>query len=577
MTTTHRLLHFIWPYKWLTLLTILLGTGTILSSLGLMGTAGYLLSLTALQDATIPAIWVAIAAVRLFGLARPAFRYAEQYISHTVTFRVLTELRSWFYASLEPLAPARLQQLQVQRGDLLTRITADVDTLENFFGRVVEPTLVALSTAVVAALTLSYLSHWSAGAVLLLTLSVAGIGTPWLINRLSQAAGQELTRLRSDLNATLVDGLQGTAELLIYGAGESYTRRVADLSQRLSAVQEKLAVVRGLGNGLLVGLTYTAVGLILILTAPYADPLLLATIPLITLAAFEAVNPLPLAYQHLTISLSAAERLFSLVEATPLVPETGQKELAISEPCLVVEKLSFRYAPGEPWALQNVSFRVEAGQKVAIVGPSGAGKSTLFNLLLRFWPYEGALGEGEIWLGGHALRDYAPTAVRDALAVVSQDSYLFHTTIADNLRVARPRAPQALLHTAVEGAQLTDFMAALPEGYETLVGEQGQLLSGGERQRLAIARALLRDTAVWLLDEPTANLDGVTERAVRKVLDTAVEGRTALLITHNLQGLTGFDQIVVLQHGRVVQQGTHAVLVSQDGLYRRLWREQKLR
>ena len=574
-STLGRLLAFVWPYKWLTLLTVLLGVGTIGSSLGLMGTAGYLLSLTALRDPTLPAIWVAIAAVRLFGLARPAFRYAEQYVSHSVTFRVLAHLRTWFYTRLEPLAPARLQQINLGRGDLLTRITADVDTLENFFGRVLEPTLVALLTALVSAGVLAYLSDWRAGLVLLITLALAGLGAPWLTHRLSREPGQRLTQIRAELNGALVDGIQGTAELLVYGGGDAYARRVARLSRELSQVQERLAVIRGLGNGLLSLLTFAAVALLLVLTIPQAEPILLATLALITLAAFEAVNPLPLAYQHLTISLSAAQRILALVDAQPLVPETGAAlppAAGAAPPALRVENLSFRYGPEDVWALREVSFSVPPGGRVAIVGPSGAGKSTLFNLLLRFWPYT----DGEIWLGEQELRALSPTAVRDRMAVVSQETYLFQTTIGDNLRVARPGASPEALDAAVQSAQLTPFLRSLPDGYETLAGEQGQLISGGERQRLAIARALLRDAPVLLLDEPTANLDAVTEQALQAALQTAMRGRTTLLITHRLVGLEGYDRILVLDGGRVVQSGSHGELVSQPGLYRQMWWAQRL-
>jgi thiol reductant ABC exporter CydC subunit len=574
-STLGRLLAFVWPYKWLTLLTILLGVGTIGSSLGLMGTAGYLLSLTALQDATLPAIWVAIAAVRLFGLARPAFRYAEQYVSHSVTLRVLAHLRTWFYARLEPLAPARLQQINLGRGDLLTRITADVDTLENFFGRVLEPTLVALLTALVSAGVLAYLSDWRAGLVLLISLALAGLGAPWLTNRLSREPGRRLTQIRAELNGVLVDGIQGTAELLVFGAGEAYARRVARLSRELSQVQERLAVIRGLGNGLLSLLTFGAVALLLVLTIPQAEPILLATLVLITLAAFEAVNPLPLAYQHLTISLSAVQRILALVDAQPLVPETDAAlppAAGAAPPALRLENLSFRYGPEDVWALREVSFNVPPGGRVAIVGPSGAGKSTLFNLLLRFWPYT----EGDIWLGDQELRTLSPTAVRDRMAVVSQETYLFQTTIGDNLRVARPGASPEALDAAVQSAQLTPFLRSLPDGYETLAGEQGQLISGGERQRLAIARALLRDAPVLLLDEPTANLDAVTEQALQSSLQTATRGRTTLLITHRLVGLEGYDRILVLDGGRVVQTGSHGELVSRPGLYRQMWWAQRL-
>lgn len=563
-----RLLGFVWPFKWLALLTTLLAAAALGSGLGLMGVAGYLLSLTALQDPTLPAIWVAIAAVRLFGLARPAFRYAEQYISHAVTFRVITLLRTWFYERLEPLAPARLQQMGIPRGDLLSRITGDVDTLENFFGRVVEPTLAALLTGLVAAGALAYLGDWRVGLLFFVGLGLAGLGVPWLIHGLSREPGRALTRLRGDLNAALVDGIQGTGELLVYGGGEVYAQRVHALSQELSRLQERLAGIRGLGNGLLLLLTHGTVAGALLLAIPTADPLLLATLALITLAAFEAVNPLPLAYQHLTVSLSAAGRLFDLVDAQPLVPAAGEDIAAVEGGLsLRVENLRFRYGPEEPWALDGVSFGLARGERVAIVGPSGAGKSSLFQILLRFWPYQ----EGAILLGDQPLESLSPDAVRDGMAVVSQEGYLFQSSMGDNLRLARPRAPQAELERAVEAARLGPFLASLPQGYDSLPGERGQQISGGEAQRLAIARAVLRDAPLLLLDEPTANLDPVTEAGVMETLHGIMTGRTTLLITHRLVGLEAFDRVLVLDRGRMVQEGRHAELLAQPGLYRQLW------
>jgi ABC-type multidrug transport system fused ATPase/permease subunit len=218
-----------------------------------------------------------------------------------------------------------------------------------------------------------------------------------------------------------------------------------------------------------------------------------------------------------------------------------------------------------------VSLRLPPGGRLAIVGPSGAGKSTLLHVLLRFWDCPPA----QLWLAGRDAREYSADAVRRQLTVVAQQTYLFHGTVAQNLRVARPEATEAELHSAAQRAQLHDFITALPEGYETWIGERGLRLSGGQRQRLALARALLRPAPLLVLDEPTASLDPETERAVLHTLLTAAPDRGVLLVTHRLVGLDHMDEIIVLDHGRVVQRGRHAELVEVDGLYRRLWRLQR--
>ncbi len=236
-----------------------------------------------------------------------------------------------------------------------------------------------------------------------------------------------------------------------------------------------------------------------------------------------------------------------------------------------MQGLTLRYAADEPPALKDVSFEVQAGSQVAIIGASGAGKSTLIGALLRFWDTE----RGEITLGGRDLRSLDAEAVRGQIGVVTQQTHLFNATVAENLLLARPGATQAQLEDAAAAAQIHDFIMTLPEGYATPIGEQGWQLSGGERQRLAIARAFLKDAPILLLDEPTANLDAATERALFQNLAPLMAGKTTLIITHRLERLASVDQILVLDGGRLVEQGSHAELLARAGLYRRLWRRQR--
>jgi ABC-type multidrug transport system fused ATPase/permease subunit len=296
-------------------------------------------------------------------------------------------------------------------------------------------------------------------------------------------------------------------------------------------------------------------------------------VALVVIAAFEALLPLPAAFQALEANGEAARRLFEIVDAEPEVTDPPHPAAPPVEVGLRVEDLRFAYdslAPGAPDALAGVTFSVPRGGLVAVVGPSGAGKSTLVGLLLRFWEYR----QGQIWIGERELRELAQEDVHRLVAVVAQDTHLFNATVRENLLLARPGASEADLVLAARQARIHDAIAALPEGYDTWIGEQGMRLSAGERQRLAIARAILKNAPLLLLDEPTANLDALAEREVLAGLRDLAAGRTTLLVTHRLAGLESAHEILVLDAGRVVQRGAHAGLLQADGPYRRMWRLQ---
>lgn len=571
-----RLLALAAPFAGWMLLAAVLGVLTIGSSVALMATAAWIIARAALHP-PIGALSVAVVGVRFFGIARGVLRYLERLVSHEATFRLLARLRVWFYTRLEPLAPARLAGQH--SGDLLTRLVADIDTLENIYLRAIAPPAVALLvTTAMAAFMATY--DWRLGVVLAVALLIAGFVIPLALRGLSARAGRDSVIVRGELAARAVDTVQGVADLLACNAAERHLSTVHRLQQSLSQQQRRMAALSALQTALIslvMGLTALA---ILILATPLVhagrlEGVLLAVLVLAALASFEAVQPLPAAFQHLSRSLTAARRLFELADMPPAVREPVLRrplppDLSAAE-MLRVENLRFRYAPAEPPALDGVSFSVPAGSVVALVGPSGAGKSTLVALLLRFWDYQ----EGMIWLAGHDLRACAQDEVRRTMSVVSQSTYLFAGTILDNLRLAHPSLTEEQALAALAAAELDGFVATLPDGLHTWIGEGGLRLSGGERQRLAIARAVLKDTPLLLLDEPTANLDPLTERAVLRTIFTALPGRTTLLITHRLIGLERARTILVLVGGRIVEQGIHANLLQARGTYWQMWAAQQ--
>jgi ATP-binding cassette subfamily C protein CydCD len=548
-------------------LAVLLGSLTIASSVALMGTSAWLISAAALHP-SIAELEVAIVGVRAFGISRGVFRYLERLSSHGVTFRLLARVRTWFYRALEPLAPARLQMWH--SGDLLNRVIGDVETLQNFYVRVVSPPLVA------ALITLSsgwYLWRFSPrlGGILVAFLLSVGLLSPLLSRAFAARQGREWIAARAALRISLVDYAQGLADLLAFNRAAEHRARAEDIARRYEYLLSKLAkqvAVQDAANVLLSNFgmwALTAAGISL-LRLGVLDGRMLAAIALIGFSAFEAVMPLPQAAQMLTSSLEAARRLFDTVDAEPEVRDPESPVSAPSGKRVSLREARFAYPRASLPALHGVSMEISSGKRIAIVGPSGAGKSTLASLLLRFWEYE-----GEITLDGKPLRAYAQEEVRACFAVVPQNAYLFNDTVRANLLLAKPDADDADLDDAVARAQLDAFIRSLPHGYETRVGEGGARFSGGQRQRLAVARALLKDAPILLLDEPTANLDALTERALLDTLFAVTEKRTTLWITHRLVDMQRMDEIIVLDAGRVVERGTHEALLALGGLYATLW------
>jgi ATP-binding cassette, subfamily C, bacterial CydC len=545
-----------------------ISTLTVLANVALMAVAGWFIAAMAVAGATgtLMNYLLPAALIRLFAVVRTGGRYLERLVTHEATFRLLSELRVWFYQRIEPLAPARLQRYR--SGDLLGRIQADIDTLQHAYLRLLVPVLVAVSGVVVVATVLCLYRRWVALLVVTLLL-LPGVAVPFVMRRAGEHAGTLVVEIRAGLRTALIEAVQGMGELRVYGAVQHQAQEIESLTKRLSAEQIRLSRLSGISEGS-VGLcaSFAMWGTVLIAVALVGrgalQPPELPMLALLVLASFEAVGPLPLAFQRLGETFAAARRVFELVDAQPQVAEVRTPSPRLRDTSITMRGVRMRYDVEDAWALDGFDLDLPAGSRVAVVGPSGAGKSTIVRLALRFWEYQ----EGEIRLGGHDLRSYQPEDVRSLIAVVSQDTHLFHTTILENLRVAAPEANEQAIVRATRAAQIHDFIAGLPEGYDTYVGEAGVRVSAGQARRIAIARALLKDAPMLLLDEPTENLDAQTEHAVLEAIDRLMVARSVLLITHKLGVLHNrVDEILVLERGRVVERGTHAELMRRGGRY----------
>ncbi|HEV8462566.1 MAG TPA: thiol reductant ABC exporter subunit CydC [Gaiellaceae bacterium] len=518
-------------------LSISLGAATVLCGVGLMATAGYLISRAA-ERPDVLALAVAIVGVRFFGLARPIFRYFERLSSHDLAFRVLSRVRVRAYERMEPLAPAQLAGYR--RGDLLSRMVADVDALQNLYLRGLGPPLVALVAGAVSVVAATIILP-AAGLVLTIGLFLAAVaGT---VGR--RGHGREAAA-RGELSAELVELMEGAPELVVFGAQDDRLERLRAADRSLVAIRRKSARSDGLGDALRLAVTgCTVVGVLIgAVAASDLDPTLLAALGLLALASFEAVTPLSRASRELSETLAAGQRVLELTDQRALVVDPAAPARAPIAPFTVaLENVSVRYPGAERRALEDVTLRLDPGRKIALVGPSGAGKTTVTNLLLRFLDPEC----GRVVLAGRDVRDYRQEDVRRAIAVAGQDAYLFATSIRENVRLARPEADDGEIEAALRRARIWEWVQELPAGWDTPVGENGHELSGGQRQRIVLARALLADAPLLVLDEPTAHLDATTAQRLVEDVVAAVGDRTLLLITHRPEGLELVDEVFALQ------------------------------
>lgn len=559
------------PALWRLLLATLLGAGAIAADIGLLGTAAWLIS-RASQHPNESQLAVAIVGVQFFGLTRGLLRYEERLVGHGAAFRLLADLRTKVYQRLEGLAPAGLPAFR--RGDLLARMVQDVDSLQDLVIRVIPP----FGMAVLVGFLTVALMWWMlpvAGAILAVALLIASTAVPWLTGSLARRRASRFARVRGDLSAAVLDLTEGAAELTAFGACDAQVRLVQAGDAELTSIASASAGTDGIGlalTTLLAGLASwgcLAVGIPAV-TSGRLGGTQLAVITLIPLAAFELVSGLPVATQALQRVRQAAGRVFEVLDAPDPVPEPRAPGRLPDRPHdLQARSLSSRYPGAASPALEGVDLSLPPGRRVAILGPSGAGKSTLAAALVRFLPIE----SGSVTLDDLSVDTLIADTVRTVVGLVGQDAYLFDDTIAANLRIGNRSATDEELHRVLGRVGLAGWLGNLPRGLATEVGRHGGRLSGGQRQRVALARALLADFPVLVLDEPVEHLEAPAADALTADLLGATDGRSLVLITHRLAGLESVDEIVVLEAGRVVEQGPHDTLLDRGGTYSRLWRE----
>ncbi|WHP32953.1 cysteine/glutathione ABC transporter ATP-binding protein/permease CydC [Trabulsiella odontotermitis] len=553
-------------HKWLLSLGVVLAIVTLLASIGLLTLSGWFLSASAVVGVAglysfnymLPA-----AGVRGAAIIRTAGRYFERLVSHDATFRVLQHLRVFTFSKLLPLSPAGLARFR--QGELLNRVVADVDTLDHLYLRVISPLVGALVVILVVTFGLSFLDMTLAltlGGIMLATLFVL----PPLFYRAGKPTGESLTRLRGQYRQQVTAWLQGQAELSLFNASTRYRQQMEQTEMNWHEAQRRQSELTALSQAVMLLIGGVAVITMLWMAAgdvggnkqPGA---LIALFVFCALAAFEALAPVTGAFQHLGQVIASALRISQITEQQPEVSFPDAATAVPSQVRLTLKQVSFHYPEQQQPALDSISAQIAAGEHVAILGRTGCGKSTLLQLLTRAWNPQ----HGEILLNDRHISEFDETSLRRSMSVVPQRVHLFSATLRDNLLLAKPAATDdelkaVLLRTGL-GKLLED------SGLNSWLGEGGRQLSGGELRRLAIARALLHDAPLMLLDEPTEGLDAATERQILDLLAVVMRGKTMLMVTHRLRGLARFDQIIVMDNGQIIEHGSHADLLVKRGRY----------
>lgn len=550
-------------------LGMLLAFLTLCASIGLLTLSGWFLSAAGIAGLTIARetfnYMLPGAFVRGFAMGRTAGRWGERVVSHNATFKLLTDLRIFFFSKLAPLIPGRVSNLR--DADLLNRLVADIDSMDHVYLRLISPMVVG--TLGIAGLTavlcwFDMTLGLTLGAILLALL----LCWPVLFYKLGKRNGAELTQHRAQLRIAALDWLQGYSELTLFGAETRYRTAIGEAQQRLMRNQYFNAHFSGLAQALLMLANGWTLVLMLWLAADGVggnppDPMI-ALVAFATMASVELLMPIAGAFQHLGQTLSSARRLNEVILSEPEVRFPTEPVAHSGEFSIAYNNVSFRYPDSEKMALQNVNLSIPAGSRIAIVGQTGSGKSTLLQLLNRYWDVQ----SGSIEIAGQPLTQWNESQLRQTLSVVSQRVDILNGSLRDNLLMASPQASDETISQVLNEVGLGNLLDH--DGLNAWLGDGGRQLSGGEKRRIGIARALLHDAPILLLDEPTEGLDKQTEQQIMQLFANHFAGKTVVFITHRLVNLDQMDSICLIEQGEVVEHGSHSELLTKQGRYYQL-------
>ncbi|KAB0303899.1 cysteine/glutathione ABC transporter ATP-binding protein/permease CydC [Vibrio fortis] len=547
-------------------LGMLLAFLTLAASIGLLTLSGWFISASAVAGLTIARetfnYMLPGGGVRGLAMSRTAGRWGERVVSHNATFKLLTDLRIFFFKKLAPLIPGRISNLR--DADLLNRLVADVDAMDHVYLRLVSP----VTVGVLGIFFLTAFLMWfdsSLGLILGSILLIMLIIWPVLFYKLGQRNGGELTQNKAELRVTTLDWIEGYSELTLFGAEERYRNAILNTQQKLMANQFVNANLTGMASAALMLFNGLTLVLMLWLAADGVggntpDPLI-ALMAFATMASFELLMPIAGAFQHLGQTLTSARRLNEVILSEPEVQFSDSK-LDIDQPLdIQFNAVSFQYPDSERTVLNSVDLSIPANNKVAIVGQTGSGKSTLIQLLTRYWDPK----RGVISIAGIDLTQWNESQLRESISVVSQRVDILNGSLRDNLLIAKPQASDEELQGILTSVGLEKLLE--DNALDAWLGDGGRQLSGGEKRRIGIARAILHDAPILLLDEPTEGLDKQTEKSIMALFEQHFEGKTVIFITHRLIGLEKMDSIVLIEQGEIVEQGSHSELLSGEGRY----------
>ena len=547
-------------------LGMLLAFATLSASIGLLTLSGWFISASAVAGLTIARetfnYMLPGGGVRGLAMSRTAGRWGERVVSHNATFKLLTDLRIFFFKKLAPLIPGRISNLR--DADLLNRLVADVDAMDHVYLRLVSPVTVGVFGIFFLTLFLMWFDS-SLGLILGSILLIMLLVWPILFYKLGKRNGGELTQNKADLRVTTLDWIEGYSELTLFGAEERYRNAILETQQKLMANQFVNANLTGMASAAL--MLFNGLTLVLMLwlaadgvggNAP--DPFI-ALMAFATMASFELLMPIAGAFQHLGQTLSSARRLNEVILSEPEV-QFAEEKLDINKPLdITFSNVTFNYPDSERSVLNAVDLTIPATNKIAIVGQTGSGKSTLIQLLTRYWDPK----KGYISIAGIELTQWNESQLRESISVVSQRVDILNGTLRDNLLIARPEATDDHLANILKDVGLEKLLEN--NALDSWLGDGGRQLSGGEKRRIGIARAIIHDAPILLLDEPTEGLDKQTEHSIMKLFEKHFEGKTVIFITHRLIGLESMDSIVLIEQGEIVEHGSHETLLNEAGRY----------